>query len=69
MPAVHSPDSLGLQPILHSPDVYKMCKHDINILIDQHTKNEVIVLFSVQILSIGFIIYLFIYLSGWWCAV
>jgi hypothetical protein len=37
-----------------------MCKRDINILIDQHTKNEVIVLFSAQILSIGFIIYLFI---------
>jgi hypothetical protein len=45
MPQVHSPTSLGLKPIAHRPEVYKTCGRDVNILIDQATGNEVILIF------------------------
>ena len=50
-PIVHSPTSLGLHPIAHRPEVYKTCKRDINILIDQHTAKEV----RLSLLSIIFV--------------
>jgi len=46
MPQVHSPTSLGLQPIAHRPEVYKTCGKDVNILIDQATGKEVILILS-----------------------
>ena len=36
-PVVHSPDSLGLKPIKHRPNVFKACGKDINILNEQKT--------------------------------
>jgi hypothetical protein len=55
MPQVHSPTSLGLQPIAHHPEVHETCGKDVNILIDQATGEEVILIFIYYSYMLNFI--------------
>lgn len=47
---VHSPDSLGLQPIGFREKVLQTCGRDINILMDQKTGKNVIDLYQPEYL-------------------
>jgi len=49
---VHSPDSLGLKPIGHRPEVYSACGKDINVLVEKGTDTNVT---SIYLLFITFI--------------
>ena len=49
-PMVHSPDSLGLQPIGFREKVFQTCGRDINILMDQKTGKNVIDLYQPEYL-------------------